>query len=164
MAANANLPQFHCSGSGIYAGRLGALSVFVSLTASTKILIANVPIERDSSDTCEAALSSCGNEPEKLSFIESHHEIGSDGNEAINKVGGSFLEALNRMSEDNTSTNEDLYQEDLTKYTVLFLDFSKNKIQNGSVCTSDTCCHYSIEVQDMGENNEKVCFCRLKFI
>lgn len=158
LAANANLPQFHCSGSGIFAGRLGALKVFVSQTASTKILIANVPIERDSSDTCEAPLLSCGNEPENLSFIESHQEIGSDGNE--DKVGGSFLEALNRMSDDNSSTNEDLYQDDLTKFTVLFLDFSKNKIQNGSVCTSDTCCHYSIEVQDMGENNEKVCFCR----
>lgn len=48
LAANVNMPQIKCSGSGIYSGRSGALQMVVSEKAATKILIAMVPVDLQS--------------------------------------------------------------------------------------------------------------------
>lgn len=45
LASNANWPEQNITGSGIYAGRRGALKVFVSEMHASKVLVAKVPIE-----------------------------------------------------------------------------------------------------------------------
>lgn len=164
LAANANLPRFQCSGSGIFAGRSGALKVFVSRSATTKILVAKVPIKTDLTGTCDAPQSSCKNDLEMGAENKPNHELGSiddddSSDDNTEKVSGSFLEALQKMSTESLINRTELYQEDLTQFTIEFLDFSKTKKQSGNVCNNGLCCNYTVEVTDNGENDDKVRFC-----
>lgn len=141
LAANVNWPKLGVSGSGIYAGRLGTLNVFVSEFPVTKILIARVPttlpvvaVERGL-PKFEFAQNAAANE--NLPTYETFESSSSN------------LDHLNEIS---------LGQGDLTEFNVQFLDFSKELSQNGTVCSKDICCSYDINVSDHGEQKDKVCF------
>ncbi|XP_055305811.1 vanin-like protein 1 [Sitodiplosis mosellana] len=71
----------------------------------------------------------------------------------IDPAEGNRLEAQSN-SNPNTDSNESsemiLFQDDITEYTVTFLDFSRSLGQSGSVCNKAICCDYNIEVSDNG--------------
>ncbi|XP_055305810.1 vanin-like protein 1 isoform X2 [Sitodiplosis mosellana] len=76
----------------------------------------------------------------------------------IDPAEGNRLEAQSN-SNPNTDSNESsemiLFQDDLTEYSVTFLDFSENLKQSGKVCNKAICCDYNIEVSDNGELDGK---------
>lgn len=49
-----------------------------------------------------------------------------------------------------------LWKEDLSKYSIRFLDFATNSTQTGELCQNDICCRYSIDVKDNGERASTV--------
>lgn len=157
LAANANLPRFHGSGSGIYAGRLGALKVFVSQTVTTKILISKVPIERGATNLYRSPSTFNVRNSKMGTTFESGLDMTS-GDDESGTVSGSFLEAMNRMGERSLASKKGLRKKSLIGYSVKFLDFSRNTSQTGKLCINGTCCHYSFEVEDNGEKYNKVCF------
>lgn len=136
LAANANIPNMKSSGSGIYAGRFGALKTFMSETAASKILIAEVPINRDAENFNADEL------------VTSEIDIKND-NEG-NKETNPFLAG-------STAYTFDLLQENLSNYSIAFLNFTGNSSQTGSVCNNGMCCNFDIEVSDNGVQDDKVC-------
>lgn len=147
MAANINWPERHCTGSGIYAGRLGALEVFVSQTPMTKVLVAKVPADPQSS--------SIENNPsESFPIIEnpisiqktlpSYETIEIDANP-------NEIDKLSEIGIDNY-----FLQDNMTVFAIEFLDFSKQLHHNGKICQNDTCCHYDIAVNRNRMQSEKV--------
>lgn len=152
LAANINWPSMQCSGSGIYAGRLGALNVFVSESPVTKILIAKVPtalpvvaVERDlpKFEFVQNAVYS-ENFPKYDTFESSLNEFSN------------LSDSLGHLEVEDLSYEILLSQDDLTKFTVQFLDFSKGLSQKGTACNEGICCSYDISVSDHGEQVEKV--------
>ncbi|XP_031634766.1 vanin-like protein 1 isoform X2 [Contarinia nasturtii] len=135
LAANINLPDIKCSGSGIFSGRSGALQVVVNETPTTKILVAKVPVHLPADDEYSA------NTFDNVIFKETAMESGDKhfGN--------------NRSAEQTIAMN--LGQEKLTDYTVKFLDFTASHYKVGSVCNEAICCNYTIEVTDNGEQKGK---------
>lgn len=137
LAANVNLPAMKCSGSGIYAGRLGALRVFVSESAATKILIAQVPIDPPSNAIDEI--------------------YSPKTNEIINEKRIKMRSISNQQPDSNANNIYNTpFQDDLTEFTVEFLNLAENPSQDGVVCNKAVCCNYSIEVSDSGEVKGKV--------
>lgn len=136
LAANANIPNMKSSGSGIYAGRFGALKTFMSETAASKILIAEVPINPDAENFNADEL------------VTSEIDIKND-NEG-NKETNPFSAGLNAYT-------FDLLQENLSNYSIEFLNFTENSNQAGSVCNNGICCNFDIEVSDNGVQDDKVC-------
>lgn len=128
LAANINLPDERCSGSGIYSGRSGALQVVVSETPATTILVAKVPIHLPDE------------EPSIKSMDVKDTPI--NGHKNIKLVEQPVAIALSK--------------ENLTQFSVNFLDFASNPSQVGSVCNKAICCKYIIEVSDNGEQDGKV--------
>lgn len=126
------------SGSGIYAGRSTALDVFFSATPTTKILVANIPIDFQSQSTRS-----------------------NDENDAL--VGSAAPEEnlpteFEADKADKQKYDTGISQEDMHLYTIEFLDFSKGLSQNGSVCNGGFCCNYDIDVVDNGSSDKKVKF------
>ncbi|XP_055305835.1 vanin-like protein 1 [Sitodiplosis mosellana] len=125
LAANANQPSLGFSGSGIYGGRSGALQVIVNQTPATKILRAKIPVDP---------------------LPTEHFQSKSD------KATEVAIKQPNEWSfrPDKSRFEMKLHQDNLTEYTVKFLDFSKNLKQSGKVCNKAFCCDYNIEVSDNG--------------
>lgn len=140
MAANINWPTRHCTGSGIYAGRSGALEVFVSQTPTTKVLIAKVPAEPQSFPIKNIPSKSFGFEyPIAIQpNLPSYETIKTDAK--------SEIEIDKHFSQDNMSV-----------FAIEFLDFSKHLYQDGMVCQNGTCCHYDIAINRNRLQSEKVC-------
>lgn len=142
--ANANVGSFaHYSGSGIYTGRLAALDIFVSKTATTKVLIANVPINSPSV--------SIDNGVDEFDVAKGDLKFAKET---------PAMEKLPRGFEMNANAN-DIYdrqviQENLKMYTIEFLDFSKRSSYNETICSEDVCCNYDIDVEDNGSQDGKV--------
>lgn len=129
LAANANIPTLKSSGSGIYAGRLGALNAFITESATTKILIAKVPIDIDSPDLVNSNKKSSGN-------IDNSE---TDLDQSSNRVTYPYARNVETL---------DLLKDDLTEYNVQFLNFTENSQQVGSVCNNGICCNYNMSVSD----------------
>lgn len=149
LAANINWPSLHCSGSGIYAGRLGALKTFVSQTPTTKVLIAKVPtiLPYDISPASNLPrfhlienATSTENKPKYETFVS---ETNSNATGIVDKT--KFYD-------------EKLGQEDMNAFEVQFLDLSRLSIHNGTVCNGTVCCHFDIEVTDQGQRDGMVRF------
>lgn len=148
LAANINWPSKNCTGSGIYAGRLGALESFVSQSPMTKVLIAKVPtILPDATATnSEPQFELIGNivpslESPKYETFESATDI--------NRV---------ELSDTNKDLILDtkLLQDDMTVFSVEFLNFAIKTNHKGQLCNGGVCCHYDIEVSDNGSQDEQV--------
>lgn len=143
MAANANSQRYNASGTGIYAGRLGALKVFISPTkAITKVLVAKVPTKLPSDDhTIEKAPRNVKHNP--IEALQEQNEKESNENESVKQLYDKLIG-----------------QEDMKSYVVEFLDFTKRLRYNGTVCNGRICCHYDIDISDNGAHNqEQVIFC-----
>ncbi|XP_055307902.1 vanin-like protein 1, partial [Sitodiplosis mosellana] len=136
LAANINEPSMMYSGSGIYSGRSGALQVIVSESPATKILIAKIPID-----------------PLPTEHYPSRKYKATKGNCIENKLKINSNESS--FQPKKYPFEMKLYQDNLTEYTVTFLDFSKNLKQSGKVCNKAICCDYNIEVSDNGELDGK---------
>ncbi|XP_055305813.1 vanin-like protein 1 [Sitodiplosis mosellana] len=136
LAANVNAPSMMYSGSGIYSGRSGALQVIVSESPATKILIAKIPID-----------------PLPTEHYPSRKYKATKGNCIENKLKINSNESS--FQPKKYPFEMKLYQDNLTEYTVTFLDFSKNLKQSGKVCNKAICCDYNIEVSDNGELDGK---------
>ncbi|XP_031620026.1 vanin-like protein 2 [Contarinia nasturtii] len=78
-------------------------------------------------------------------------DVPSDVSTGINLLGKKGKSVKQRTHPMNTQDVANIGQEDFSKYSMKFLDFSENSIQTGKVCVDDFCCHYSIEVNDLGE-------------
>lgn len=169
LAANVNAPSIKCSGSGIYGGQSGALQVFVSESPATKILIAKIPIdplqtEHNSPKTDKVAeeksvktrsLSNTENDSNEKESIEGNSNESVFGNPI-----GKFLNFFrSNIKIEDLPYQINLSQDDLSEYTVKFLDFSENLRQSGSVCNKAICCNYNVEVDDFGMIGGKVKIC-----
>lgn len=152
LAANINWPSLHCSGSGIFSGRFGALEAFVSQTPTTKVLIAKVP----SMPSNETPQSQPQSESPQLQLIDNSTCIGN-----IPKYETFGLEiGVNStgMKDMTTLYDDQLGQEDMTAFTVQFLDFSTYSNHTGTVCNGRVCCRYNIDTFDHGQLNGMVCY------
>lgn len=137
LAANANLPVLKTSGSGIYAGRLGALSAYVTETETTKIIIAQVPIDSHLSES-----------------QQSHrNKLPIRGNS-----GSDFRNGVIHPYSSRSNSAFDLLQDDLSRYTVEFLNFTENVSHAGRVCNNGICCNYNVEISEINGEHQKVCF------
>lgn len=142
--ANANVGLFaHYSGSGIYTGRMAALDIFVTKTASTKILIANVPIDSPSpSDDNDVEAFEIANEEIKFTKDTTKMEKSSSWFERSGSANGTY--------------DRQVIQENLTLYTIEFLDLTKPRSYNETVCSGDLRCHYEIDADDIGAQDGMV--------
>lgn len=148
LAANINWPKRSCSGSGIYAGRLGALESFVSESPTTKVLIAKVPIIRPdatipSSQSLFELIDNSVSSEKVLEYetIESATEL---------KHNNHFVEGGDPILDDK------LLQDDMTVFNVTFLDFETKSNHKGKLCNGGVCCHYDIDVSDNGAQYRQV--------
>lgn len=149
LAANINWPSAQCSGSGIYAGRLGALETFVSQSPATKVLIAKVPTTLPDI--------SLENDIPKLEIIEKN-------NIPIEKLSKyeSFESEMDeipyecQLEDEEVLYDQKVAQDDMTVFSVKFLDFSKDTSHTGTVCNEEVCCRYDIDVSDNGYQPGKV--------
>lgn len=138
LAANINWPSLNCTGSGIYAGRLGALEVFVSRTATTKVLIAKVPIN---SPAIEDATSQLVHTDKMISV----QNILPTTDTCPMEIDAIPNEMDNHFSQDN-----------MTTFAIEFLDVAKQFDHNGMVCKDGICCHYKIVINRCGVRAKKV--------
>lgn len=140
LAANSNSQRYNASGSGIYAGRLGALTVFSSPTkAVTKVLVAKVPTKLPSDD-----------------YTNENTQDGFENSKPQNEINSNENESAEPLYDKTVS------QEDMKKYVVEFLDFTKRLRYNGTVCKGRICCNYDIDISDNGvQNQNQVIFCKL---
>lgn len=138
MAANANTKMIIAnapnptSGSGIYAGRSTALDVFYSSIPTTKILIADVPIDLPSQSTRK--------DDENNIFVEKAAQ----------------MEDLPNGINVDKKYDENISQQVMSSFSIEFLDFSKGLSHNGTVCNGDFCCEFDIDVIDNGSNDKMV--------
>lgn len=130
LAANANRPTAGASGSGIYNGKAGIMSTFVSEVPITKVLKAKL---KKNSDLMENDM-----------LDQAEHITSVDENVHSVHFGANKKNYLN------------LWKEDLTEYSIQFLDFTKNTTQIGEVCNSGICCKYIVEVSDNGPRSNYV--------
>lgn len=138
LAANSNSQQYNASGSGIYAGRLGALNMFVSPEKPvTKVLVAKVPTQLPPDD-----------------YVPQRHTRGLDADPQQQD-----REDLNEDEGVEPLYDKTISQEDMRSYEVEFLDFTERLRHNGTVCKGKICCHYDIDISDNGVQNEEQVFC-----
>lgn len=52
----------------------------------------------------------------------------------------------------------DLLEDDLSRYTVKFLNFTENLSQAGRVCNNGICCNYNVVISEIDGEHQKVCF------
>lgn len=160
LAANVNWPSIKCSGSGIYAGRSGALKLFVSESPKTKILIAKIPCELP---TVEHQLSKSqsvsykiGMTSENQRLTHSTFNLDNESNDD-DDIAGTFVDYVKNGDPEKIAPSEIiLSQDDLSEFSVRFLNFSENPNQYGMVCNNAICCNYTIQVNDNGETDGKV--------
>lgn len=135
MAANANWQGYQSTGTGIYAGRLGALKAFVSSEVpKSKVLVAKVPIHPPSDDFLQS-----------VSNSQPFEKVRND-------VGGLKTGSVKR--------EYDKYQlqQDMKSFAIEFLDFSERTYHNGTVCKNGLCCQYEIDISDNGsQDDNRVC-------
>lgn len=125
LAANANWLLVNTTGCGIYAGRAGALKVYVSDISTTKVLVARVPINLPSD-----------NETPTIRPDEEIKEYPKMNDHAVVNSGIKSLYDVRQI------------QMDLDGLLVEFLDFSNRSTFNGTVCRGDFCCKYDIEISN----------------
>lgn len=156
LAANVNWPSIKCSGSGIYSGRSGALDVFVSATPKSKLLIAKVPVEPPTVEhrlPLEEKFPAESSENQRLTRSTSD----SDSDEpSLKNIAGQFLDYFKTTKTEKIPEEIILSQDDLSEFTVRFLNFTENLSQNGVVCNNGVCCNYTIRVNDNGATDGKV--------
>lgn len=141
LAANINWPSLNCSGSGIYAGRLGALEVFYSRFATTKVLIAKVPVDPQSS--------AAENIPSKMDVIENPVLI-EENLQTIDET------PSNEADRNKVEIDKHFSQDNLKVFAIEFLDFSKKLYHEGRVCQDGICCYYDIVISRDRMKTEKV--------
>lgn len=148
LAANINWPSEKCSGSGIYAGRLGALETFVSQTPTTKVLIAKVPttLPNQSLEHATPNFELIGNGNSDETFID-YETIESN-------MDANLFEGL--LENEEVLYDRQVAQDDMTVFSVEFLDFSQQSSHIGTVCNENVCCRYDIDVSDNGYQIGKV--------
>lgn len=127
---------------------MGALESFVSQSPTTKILIAKVPTilpdESSSNSSPELELVDSNIPTEKLPKYETF--------ELDNEI--SLFD--NVFEDPELLYDTKLLQDDMTVFSVKFLDFSTQQSQTGRVCVQDFCCRYDIDVSDNGPQDGKV--------
>lgn len=150
LTANANWHDYQSTGTGIYAGRLGALKTFVdSQVPQSKILVAKVPIRLPSNDF------------NANDFTEMEMEPNSkfDENSKSNTLKLRNDIAARMRSKVKPEYDKYLLQQDMKPFAIEFLDFSKRTNHNGTVCKDGLCCHYNIDIRDNGAQDDNlVCF------
>ncbi|XP_031622311.1 vanin-like protein 1 [Contarinia nasturtii] len=64
---------------------------------------------------------------------------------------------LSIVNQQNSESHSqlDLKEEDLSEFTMEFLNLTENHSPSGAVCTKDICCNYTVEASDNGEQSEK---------
>lgn len=110
---------------------------------ATKILIASVPVDSASDD-----------DRQSTSDPGLNHEISNE----IRVKARSVIIDSETSDETQYVMNTNMHQDNLTEFTVIFLDFSEKNRQNGTVCNNAVCCNYDVEVSDMGTLDGKVSF------
>lgn len=145
LAANANWHDYQSSGTGIYAGRLGALKTFVdSQVEQTRVLVAKVPIQLPSDD-----------------YIETELQSESIANDFTKTDAHKLRNDITARMRSNAEPEYDKYvlQQNMTSFAVEFLDFSERTNYNGTVCKNGLCCHYDIDISYNGvQDDNLVCF------
>lgn len=122
-----------CSGSGIYAGRLGALEVFVSEVATTKVLIAKVP--------ADPQFHLAQSQPAFIGKPISHNGSGS-----LQETFATGFNPNPMETDHDHEIDKHFAQDNMTVFEMKFLDFSKNVYHDGEVCQDGICCHYDIAI------------------
>lgn len=132
------------------------MKVFVSESPQTKILIAKVPIDPPSYEYQLRETDKVTKEKRLKTRSLSNSEFDSNDINFGNFVGNFFNFFRTNLKPEDLPYEINLSQDDLTEFTVTFLDFATNSSQIGSVCNKAICCNYSIEVSDNGEVQGKV--------
>lgn len=140
LTANANWHEYQSTGTGIYAGRLGALATFVdSQVPQSKILVAKVPMHLPSDDFTDFEL-------------HSHPEFddvsGSNAFKLRNDI------TARARSHAKPAYDKYLLQQDMKSFAIEFLDFSERANHSGTVCKNGLCCHYEIDIRDNGAQDD----------
>lgn len=117
--------------------------MFFSETPTTKILIASVPVDLPSDD-----------DQQSTSDPDLNHGISNE----LRVKARSVIIGSEISDETQYVMNTNMHQDNLTEFTVTFLDFSEKNRQNGTVCNNAVCCNYDVEVSDMGALDGKVNF------
>lgn len=126
LAANSNWQFTQSTGSGIYAGRLGALKSFVnSEILKSKILVAKIPTQ--------------------LPSVQLNADESPKDNAMLSRP--TKVTAMKNDSDEPIYDKNHLH-EDLTKFRIEFLNFSMQINHSGTVCKDGLCCHYDIGVRD----------------
>lgn len=136
LAANANWQIVNTTGSGIYAGRLGAQKVYFSEIPRSQVLVARLPINLPSEN--------------EIVHIKPDKDI-----KVFPKIDDRLIDEFYKPFYDDL-----LIQEKMHLLTVEFLDFSLQTNFSGVVCQDDFCCNYDIEVSknsDPDKGNTNVC-------
>lgn len=142
LAANANSQRYNASGSGIYAGRLGALKVFSSPTkAITKVLVAKVPTQLPPDDYTVTEGVPQNVQRYSIESMQQQNEIDFNENESVQHL-----------------YDKTIGQEDMKLYAVEFLDFAERLRHNGTICDGKICCDYDIDISDNGAQNQEQVF------
>lgn len=123
VAANANWQAVNTTGSGIYAGRLGAQKVFFSEIPTSKVLVARLPINLPSED--------------ETPYIKPDEEI---------KEYPKYVQRLTQDDNFKPVFYKNVRQDNMDLAKVRFLDFIASTNFSGTVCMGDFCCSYNIEI------------------
>lgn len=128
-----NSQSQNTTGSGIYAGRFGALKAIFSETAMAKVLIAKVP-----------------NNP-RLAIEKMALQTTSNKNSnrlQANIVTHETTQATRQAKDVSNPDEIDLFfSEDVSAdFTMAFLNFSQQLHHDGAICKDGICCHYSIDI------------------
>lgn len=140
-----------CSGSGIYSGRSGALATTVSQVPRTQVIVAKVPINlptRKPINKLRPNIVFVDNEIP----IDEHSKHENIGTEVLIQSNETDLKSVGKIFDNN------LKQDDMSKFTVKFLNVTLHSNQSGSVCHKDVCCEYNVDIRDNGQQAEKVRF------
>lgn len=150
LAANANWHDYQSTGTGIYAGRLGALRTFVdSQVEQSKVLVARVPIRLPTDDDDFTDLETQSN-PNTNDLLKSHtFKLRNDITARV-------------RSDVKPEYDKYVLQQDMKPFAIEFLDFSERANHSGTVCKDGLCCHYEVDIKDNGaQDDDLVCFQRL---
>lgn len=146
LTANANWHDYQSTGTGIYAGRRGALKTFVdSQVPQSKVLVAKVPIRLPSDDSTEIEMDSdmqsnpMADESSKSNTFKLRHDI-----------------AARYRSKVTPEYDKYVLQQDMKPFGIEFLDFSERTSHKGTVCNEGLCCHYDIDIRDNGAQDDNL--------
>lgn len=117
------------------------MNVFVTETAATKIIIAKVPIDLPSYDILQT-----NTQPEM------NNDVSNDNHLKTRSV------IIDSNIFDEVQYLSNINQDNLTEFSVIFLDFSETLSHSGRVCNNGVCCNYNVDVSDLGAKAGKVRF------